>query len=280
VNKKLLSLYGLKWNPFSPELPVEALVMTPRIELFAWRIENMTREGGFALVTGPSGAGKSVALRLVAEQLSRNNDLSIAELSRPQARLSDFYRELGHMFGVPLTPNNRWGGSSSLRDKWLAHMDTTRLRPVLLIDEAQETHSSVLNELRLLSSSNFDSRNLLTVVLCGDQRLLTKLQEPELVPLASRIRPRLLVEPQTPAELCEHLTAAITTAGNAKLMTSELVSTIAEHAAGNWRSMMTTAHELLAAGLQQEAPRLDEKLYLDVFSAPPRQSRRPRKGSR
>jgi type II secretory pathway predicted ATPase ExeA len=67
----------------------------------------------------------------------------------------------------------------------------------------------VLNELRLLSSSNFDSRNLLTVVLCGDQRLLAKLQDPELLPLASRIRVRLLVESQQPQELREHLTKAI-----------------------------------------------------------------------
>jgi hypothetical protein len=31
VNKKLLSLFGLKWNPFSPDLPTEALLVAPRI---------------------------------------------------------------------------------------------------------------------------------------------------------------------------------------------------------------------------------------------------------
>ncbi len=35
--KKLLSLWGLKWNPFSPELPSEALLVTAKIESFAWR---------------------------------------------------------------------------------------------------------------------------------------------------------------------------------------------------------------------------------------------------
>ncbi len=270
MNKKLLSLYGLKWNPFSPELPSEALMMTPKTELFAWRIENLTREGGFAVISGISGAGKSVVLRLVAERLSTCNDLVVAELSRPQAGLADFYRELGHVFGVPLAPHNRWSGASLLRERWLTHIDTAHLRPVLLIDEAQETNSFVLNELRLLSSANFDSRCLLTVVLCGDQRLLSMLQEPELVPLASRIRARLLLEPQMPQELVEHLRAAMAAAGNAKLMTDDLTHTIAEHAAGNWRTMMTTGYELLAAGLHNEAAQLDEKLYLEVFAAPPR----------
>ena len=30
MNKKLLALYGLKWSPFSADVPVEALQITPR----------------------------------------------------------------------------------------------------------------------------------------------------------------------------------------------------------------------------------------------------------
>ena len=49
MNKKLLSLYGLKWNPFSPDLPTEALRVVPKVESFCWRIEQgLVREGGFA----------------------------------------------------------------------------------------------------------------------------------------------------------------------------------------------------------------------------------------
>jgi hypothetical protein len=57
VNKKLLSLYGLKWNPFAPDVPVEALHVPPRIDSFCWRVEQLAGEGGFALVTGQPGAG-------------------------------------------------------------------------------------------------------------------------------------------------------------------------------------------------------------------------------
>jgi general secretion pathway protein A len=37
--KKLLALYGLKWNPFSPELPGDGLLVTSSIDHFAWRVE-------------------------------------------------------------------------------------------------------------------------------------------------------------------------------------------------------------------------------------------------
>ena len=36
-SKKLLATYGLKWNPFSPELPNDGLLLTPKIEHFAFR---------------------------------------------------------------------------------------------------------------------------------------------------------------------------------------------------------------------------------------------------
>lgn len=58
MNKKLLALYGLKWSPFSPDVPTEALQMTPRIESFCWRVEQLVGEGGFAMVTGLPGAGR------------------------------------------------------------------------------------------------------------------------------------------------------------------------------------------------------------------------------
>ena len=41
MNKKLLALYGLKFNPFGPDIPVEALQMTPRMESFCWRVEQL-----------------------------------------------------------------------------------------------------------------------------------------------------------------------------------------------------------------------------------------------
>jgi hypothetical protein len=40
MNQKLLALYGLKWNPFSPELPTEAIFVPPKLEDFCWRIEH------------------------------------------------------------------------------------------------------------------------------------------------------------------------------------------------------------------------------------------------
>jgi general secretion pathway protein A len=273
--KRLLSLWGLKWNPFSPELPSEGLLVTTAIENFAWRVEQLVQEGGFALIFGESGTGKSVALRILAERLATLRDVVIGVLERPQSRPPDFYRELGDVFSVKLTPWNRWGGFKALRERWRAHLISSHIKPVLLVDEAQEMSVEVLNELRILSSADFDAHSLLTVVLSGDGRLLERLRHPDLVPLASRIRTRLSTEAASREELSGLLNHALAKAGNAALMTDELRDTLVDHAAGNYRLLMTMGGELLAYGMAHEAAQLDEKAYLEVF-----QPARPRTASK
>lgn len=268
MNKSLLALYGLKWNPFSPELPTEALLTTPTLDDFAWRIEHtQVREGGFALITGMPGTGKSVALRLLAARLARLPDLTVAALTHPSANLADFYRELGDLFAVDLKPHNRWMGFKNLRNRWLAHLDASLMRPVLLIDEAQELAPAVLKELRLLASSQFDSRTLLSVVLAGDQRLTDVLRRDDLLPLGSRIRVRLALEHASREELLaclEHLTES---AGNPGLFNEGLSLALAEHAMGNYRVLTNMAAGILAHAARHELTQLDEKLYFEVFQA-------------
>ncbi len=268
MNRTLLSLYGLKWNPFAPDVPVEALHRSAAVDSFCWRVEQLSGEGGFALVSGAPGAGKSTALRILAERLRSQRELTVGVLSRPQAGLHDFYREMGDLFGVALHPHNRWAGAKVLRHRWQTHIDSALVRPVLLIDEAQEMASAVLSELRLLCSARLDSQLLLTVILAGDQRLLRRLEAEELLALDSRIRVRLNLPRASSEDLHACLHHALASAGAAHLMSRELCATLCDHAAGNYRSLMNMAGELLAVAAHRELERLDEKLFLETFSAP------------
>ena len=97
MNGKMLALYGLKWNPFTPNVPTEALHVSTRLESFCWRVQQLASEGGFALLTGAPGCGKSAALRILSAALTTQRDITVGVISRPQANIADFYREMGEL---------------------------------------------------------------------------------------------------------------------------------------------------------------------------------------
>jgi general secretion pathway protein A len=265
---KLLSIYGLKFHPFRPEIPIEAMYRPPAIDAFLRRIELGIADGGFALLTGDPGTGKSVALRLLSERLRALPDVLVGTIEHPQSRTSDFYRELADLFGVPLAAHNRWAGFKALRARWAEHIASSRCRPVLIVDEAQETLTTVFSELRILASKELDSKQLLSVVFAGDTRLPERLRTPDLLPLGSRIRRRLTLEYASQSELLACLDHLLAAAGNPTLMTTELRTTLVEHAAGNYRVLMNLGDELLTIASDRELPRLDEKLFLEVYAQP------------
>lgn len=280
MKHRLQALYGLKWNPFSPDVPVEALWKSPPLDHFLWRMETQVKEGGFVCVSGDPGTGKSVTLRQLVHHLATVPDVQVGVLTRPQSGLGDFYRELGQLFGVALTPHNRWAGFRALREKWLTHIAATRYRPVLIVDEAQEVPVSVLAELRILASTDFDSRSILTVVLAGDGRLIQQLRRDDLLPIASRIRVRIGLEFLPPKDLLECLRHVLTEAGNPHLMTPELMTLVTDHAAGNLRVLSAMANDLLALATRKELTQIDQKLYFEVFTPPARTKVRPSETAR
>jgi type II secretory pathway predicted ATPase ExeA len=152
---------------------------------------------------------------------------------------------------VPLRPHNRWASAKALRERWLQHIDPALVRPVLLVDEAQEMHAAVLSELRLLTSAELDSRSILTGVLAGDDRLCAQLELPELVPLAGRIRTRLRTEALPAADLLKCLQHLL-------------------EAAGNLRLLINLANDLLVTSCIHNMETLDDKLYLEVFNPEPK----------
>ena len=270
MNHKIEKLFGLKFNPFVPEVPLEALYISPRAENFLWRIENaLMREGGFALVTGLAGAGKSVVMRQLEKRLSRlsTHERQIAIIHHPQSGVGDFYRELGDHFNIAMKPAQRWTSFKSLRERWIDYLNQSRRRCVVFLDEAQECSPAVLGELRLMASHQFDSQMLLCVILAGDERLTEKLRRDDLVPLGSRIRIRLALQPATSEELRACLDHLLEAAGNTALMTEELKKAICDQSIGNPRTLMNTAGELLMMAAKQELAQLDEKLYLQLTAA-------------
>lgn len=265
----LLALYGLKYNPFLRAIPVDDLWQPPGADSFFFRVENLVLDGGFALIEGEPGLGKSKLLQLLAGRLDQIGDVVVGVMERPQSSLGDFYRELGDLFGVNLTPANRYGGFKALRARWREHIKSTLFRPLLLVDEAQAVPTDTLNELRMISSSHFDSECLLTTVLCGDTTLQERFRHKALLALGSRTRTRMNLEPHCRDDMLDFIEHLLDNAGAPGLMTKQLREVLVDHSAGNLRLLTGMSADLLFAAAERKHRQIDEKLFLEVFNRKP-----------
>lgn len=263
--RDLLALFGLKYNPFLSAIPTGDLWTPPGVDSFLYRVENLVMDGGFALASGDPGLGKSKAMQLLTGRLEGIGEVVVGVMERPQSKLGDFYREMGELFGVNLSPANKYGGFKALRGKWREFIKASLFRPVLIIDEAQSVPTDSLNELRMLSSAHFDSEILLTTVLCGDATLPERFRLKSLLALGSRTRTRMLFEPYDRQDLLEFLDHLLEHAGNPALITDQLSEIMVDHCAGNLRMLAGMGATLLIEAARQQAKKLDEKLYLEVF---------------
>lgn len=157
-SQKIQEIYSLKFNLFNSEKPSSAIHLSSRMAKEAWRLENLALDGGVGAIIGDPGTGKSTFLRYLSTHFDKIPDIQVVHIDRPQSSVADFYRELGNVFGIELRVSHRFGSFKALRDKWSRHIQTTLLRPILMVDEAQLMHPQTLTELRLLSSEKFDSR--------------------------------------------------------------------------------------------------------------------------
>src|ERR1700728_1621297 len=119
---KLLSLYGLKFHPFRPDVPIEALFTSPAVDSYLRRVELGIADDGFALLTGDPGTGKSVALRLLAERLRAPR-----RRRRPRARQARREAFPGRLRPAPEDQDDHAGGSQA--------MTTDELRRLLVAPE-------------------------------------------------------------------------------------------------------------------------------------------------
>ena len=99
---KRLARFGLSFHPFATALPPGACQITTEMAHVLGRCDHLVTSGGFALIVGDAGTGKSTLLRCLQARLGEHTDLVTGVLTRPQASVADFYRELGSLFGVCL----------------------------------------------------------------------------------------------------------------------------------------------------------------------------------
>jgi general secretion pathway protein A len=197
--------FGLKESPFSIAPNPRFLFMSERHkEALAHLSYGLGETGGFALLTGEVGTGKTTISRRLMEQLPENTQaafilnptLSSQELL---ATICDELKIRYRKTGATL---------KTLTDKIYEKLNKNHqanLNTLLIIDEAQHLAPEVLEQLRLLTNLETDTKKLLQVILIGQPELKQLLQRRDLRQLAQRITARYHLLPLTKGEVGHYI---------------------------------------------------------------------------
>jgi general secretion pathway protein A len=171
--------------------------------------------GGFVLLTGDIGTGKTTVCRCFLEQTPANCNL--AYIFNPKLTVIELLQSICHEFHIE--PGQKDGLQPTVKDyldplnAFLLKTHAAGQNNVLIIDEAQNLSSDVLEQLRLLTNLETSERKLLQIVLIGQPELRTMLQRPELEQLAQRVIARYHLQALTESETTQYITHRLEVSG-------------------------------------------------------------------
>lgn len=205
--------FGLKELPFSIAPDPRYLYMSRQHrEALAHLIYGISTDGGFVLLTGEVGTGKTTVCRCLLDQVPEKTDIAFVlnpKLSVEEL-LATFCDELGIRYPA---------GNASVKvfvdgiNTYLLDAHTRGRKTVLIIEEAQNLSTDVLEQLRLLTNLETHERKLLQIIMVGQPELQDKLAKPEMRQLAQRITARYHLGPLSKKEVAEYVSHRLAVAG-------------------------------------------------------------------
>jgi len=217
---------------------------------------------GFVVITGPVGVGKTTILRAVLRRLAREQN--VCYLSQPEMETRDLLRSILEGFDVPT-----YGLDVVDMRRALNELLQGSAKPgVLMIDEAHLLTEEALEQIRLLSNLEEESRKLLQIVLSGQPELKELLSRPRLRPLTQRIEMYYEISPLGAAETAAYIGRRIRIAGSPDGLVFEPRALDLIHAitGGTPRLINILADRALITAYVAETKRITEKVVQEAWA--------------
>jgi type II secretory pathway predicted ATPase ExeA len=142
---------------------------------------------GFVVITGEIGSGKTTLIETFLRELEK--DVVVAQINQTQVSAVEFLQALLVQFGFSPFKMKKAELIATLNNFLIEQYSAGR-KVLLIIDEAQNLSLRTLEEVRMLSGVETTKEKVLRIILAGQPELNAKLDSPELVQLAQRVRLR------------------------------------------------------------------------------------------
>ncbi|ACV62678.1 AAA ATPase [Desulfofarcimen acetoxidans DSM 771] len=214
-----LQYFGLKFNPFSKEVPVEKMYMSQDLQELTQRLKYLQTTRGIGLVAGEPGAGKTTTLRKYASELNpslyRHCYFSLSTVT-----VSEFYQGLALELGEE-PAFKKVAIFRQIQQAICSMYYDNRITPVIILDEIHLASSKLLEDLRLIFNFKMDSQNPFILILSGQSTIRNKLGMNVNRPLKQRLAVKYVMQGLKKEEISDYCNSRLKQAGQVEDIITE-----------------------------------------------------------
>lgn len=219
---------------------------------------------GFILLTGDVGSGKTTLIRNL---LANHGDkIVLAMVINTSVKSDQLLAMINDDFGLSTTGKDKISLLRDLND-FLVQQYTDGHQPVLIIDEAQNLSTELLEEIRMLSNLETVHSKLLQIILAGQPELRSILSLPELMQLRQRISINCNLSPLSRGETEQYIRHRLEVAGNvdAVQFENEAYDQIYRYSRGIPRLINIICDFLMLSAFAEETRTITSEMALEVI---------------
>ena len=165
---------------------------------------------GFVIITGEIGSGKTTLLQSFLSEL--DDDVLYAVVSQTQLTPTEFLQAVLTEFGFKPF-NKRKVELLDMLNMFLIEQYSNGKKVVLVVDEAQNLSTKVLEEIRMISGIETHKEKVLRIILAGQPELKDTLDSAGLKQLVQRVRLRFHIGPLDRREMREYIERRLAVGG-------------------------------------------------------------------
>jgi general secretion pathway protein A len=219
---------------------------------------------GFILLTGEVGSGKTTIIRDLLKK--QNPKVVLAKIFNTMVNSDQLISIINDDFGLPVRGKDK---IELLRDlnAFLIEQYAKGNQPTLIIDEAQNLDSTLLEEVRMLSNLETDSAKLLQIILVGQPELRQTLGQPGMLQLRQRISINCHLQPLSRTEIEDYIHHRLEIAGDrtAVVFDTEALDIIYKYSRGIPRLINIICDFLMLSAFAEETKHLDGGMVRDII---------------
>lgn len=252
--------FGLTEKPFSITPDPRYLYMSQRhADALAHLLYGISESGGFIQLTGEVGTGKTTLVRSLFEQLPDEADVAL--ILNPELTTGEFLTAIAEELGIEVSGDRSVKALIDGLNAYLLDAHSRGRRTVLIVDEAQNLGTEILEQVRLLTNLETPKQKLLQIILIGQPELREVLSRADMRQVAQRVTGRYHLEPLNQADTTKYVKHRMRVAGaSGSVFRPAAIREIFRRSKGVPRLINVVADRALLAGYAQESRSIDRGL--------------------